>query len=160
MAKAKAKAKTVKLKSAKTDKAGAAAAIEDKCAGGVCAPYSREGVKSNPTSGTSLDLVRQEGPGVFLGGRVTKQGGDSDITYVTLDIDGQPIVSMSFSGAATFGLTQHNPFGVTLLRSNSGQTLAFGFPTPLMFRKGLRLNVNVQEPNVVQIIGTAVCGKI
>ena len=157
---AKAKAKAAKLKIAKADKAGATAAIEDKCAGGVCAPYSREGTRPNPANGSDLDLVRQEGPGVFLGDRVTKQGGDSDITYVNLDIDGQSILSMSFSGAATFGLTQHNPFGVTLLRSNSGQTLAFGFPTPLMFRKGLRLNVKVQEPNVVQIIGTVVCGKI
>lgn len=157
---AKAKVTAVKRKSAKADKAGAAAAIEDKCAGGVCAPYSREGLKANPASGSNYDLVRQEGPGVFLGGRVTKQGGDSDITYVTLEIDGQAVMSMSFSGAATFGLTQHNPFGVTLLRSTSGQTLAFGFPTPLMFRRGLRLNVNIQEANVVQIIGTAVCGKI
>ena len=34
-------------------------------------------------------LVTLEGPGVFLGAAVTKQGGTNDLTFVILDIDGR-----------------------------------------------------------------------
>ena len=98
------------------------------------------------------------GPGVFLGAAVTKQGGATDLTFVILDIDGQNVANLSFAGAANWGLTQQNPFGLVLLQSNVVKTITVGFPTPLLYRRSLRLRVTVNETNVVQIVGNVVHG--
>jgi hypothetical protein len=101
--------------------------------------------------------VTLEGPGVFLAAEVSKQGGTNDLTFVILDIDGRNVTNLSYAAAANLGLTQHNPFGLVLMRSVV-KTLAVGFPTPLLFKRSLRLAVKVNEPSVVQILGNVIHG--
>ena len=106
----------------------------------------------------SHSLVTLNGPGVFLGASVSKQGGANDITFVILDIDGRNVTNLSFAAAANLGLTQQNPFGLVLGHSPALKTMTIGFPPPLLYKKRLELRVTVNEPNVVQIVGEVVHG--
>jgi len=135
----------------------AATELADKCAAGVCDPERTEGLKAPAPNGTYA-LVTLKGPGVFLGAHVSKQGGTSDITFVVLDIDGRNVTNVSFSAAINLGLTQQNPYGLVLLQSGGLKTLTIGFPTPLLYKRGLRLSVTVNEPNVAQILANVVHG--
>jgi hypothetical protein len=103
-------------------------------------------------------LVNLEGPGVFLAAAVSKQGGANNVTFVILEIDGSNVTNLSFSAAITFGLTQHNPFGLVLVQSPLVKTMTIGFPTPLRFEKNLRLSVKVAEPDVAQILANVIHG--
>jgi len=94
---------------------------------------------------------------VFVAAAVSKQGGATDLTFVNLDIDGRNVTSLSFAAAANLGLTQHNAYGVALVQS-AVKTLTVGFPTPLLYQKSLRLSVEVNEPNVVQVVGNVIHG--
>jgi hypothetical protein len=128
------------------------------CAAGVCDPRRTQGLKAPAPQGTHV-LVNLEGPGVFLGAAVSKQGGTSDLTFVILDIDGRNVTNMSFAAARNLGLTQHNPFGLVLMQSALVKTLTVGFPTPLRFGRTLRLSVRVNEPSVVQILANVIHGS-
>jgi hypothetical protein len=99
-----------------------------------------------------------QGAGLFLAAEVTKQGGDSDLTFVSLDIDGRNVTNISFAAAENSGLIQYNPYGLVLLKSAALQTLTIGFPTPLLFKRELRLSVTVREAGVVQILGNVIHG--
>jgi hypothetical protein len=47
----------------------------------------------------------------------------------------------------------------TFGRQSGGlKTLTIGFPTPLLYKRGLRLSVTVNEPNVAQILANVVHG--
>jgi hypothetical protein len=128
-----------------------------KCALGVCDPERTQGLKAPAPNGTH-DLVTLKGPGVFLGAAIAKQGGTNDITFAILDIDGRNVTNVSFAGVANEGLTQQNPYGLVLLHSAALKTLTIGFPTPLLYKRSLRLSVTVNEPNVVQILANVVHG--
>ena len=104
------------------------------------------------------DLVTLQGPGVFLGAAVSKQGGTNDLTFVILDIDGRNVVNLSYAAAANQGLTEQNPYGLVLLQSAAIKTMTHGFPTPLLYKRSLRLRVTVNEPGVVQILANVVHG--
>jgi len=105
-------------------------------------------------------LVDLEGPGVFLGAAVSKQGGANNLTFVILDIDGRNVTNLSFAAAGNLGLTQQNPFGVVLVQSALVKTFTVGFPAPLRFARSLRLSVKVNEPNVVQVLANVVHGGV
>src|SRR6266511_1197692 len=128
-----------------------AVARPGNCAAGVCDPERTQGLKAPAPNGTHK-LVTLEGPGVFLGAEVSKQGGASDLTFVILDIDGRNVTNLSFAAAANQGLTQQNPYGLVLLHSAAIKTFTVGFPTPLLYKRSLTLSVTVNEPNVVQIL--------
>ena len=130
---------------------------EPGCASGVCDPERTQGLRAPAPQGNHL-LVALTGPGLFLGGAVSKQGGANDLTFVTLDIDGRNVVNLSFAAAANEGLTQQNPFGLVLVHSPALKTMTMGFPTPLLYKRRLELRVTVNETNVVQIIGNVVHG--
>jgi hypothetical protein len=102
--------------------------------------------------------VSLTGPGVFLGAAVSKQGGTKDLTFVILDIDGRNVVNLSYAAANNQGLTQQNPYGLVLVHSAAIKTMTLGFPTPLLFKRSLKLRVTVNEPGVVQILGNVVHG--
>src|SRR5262244_2112029 len=122
------------------------------CAPGVCNPRRTQGLKAPAPPGTFV-LVNLQGPGVFLGAEVSKQGGTNDLTFVVLDIDGRNVTNLSYAAAANVGLTQQNPFGLVLLNSGSSlKTLTVGFPTPLLYKRELKLSVTVNETNVAQIL--------
>ncbi len=101
-----------------------------------------------------------KGPGKFVSAQITKQGGASDLTFVSLDIDGKNVVSISIAAARNWGLTADNPYGVVLLQPTAGlKTLTVGFSSPLEFRSELKLMVKVQEAGVAQIIANVIHGK-
>lgn len=127
------------------------------CAAGVCDPRRTQGLKAPAPQGTRA-LVKLEGPGVFLGAAISKQGGTTDLTFAILDIDGRNVTNLSYAAARNQGLTQHNPYGLVLLQSALVKTLTVGFPTPLRFDRSLQLSVKVNEPNVVQILANVVHG--
>lgn len=133
------------------------AASTGSCAPGVCDPQRTQGLKAPAPNGT-YDLVTLKGPGVFLGAAVAKQGGGSDLTFVILDIDGRNVTNFSFAAAANEGLTQQNPYGLVLLHSAVIKTFTVGFPTPLLYKRSLRLAVTVNEPGVVQILANVIHG--
>jgi hypothetical protein len=128
------------------------------CAAGVCNPQRTQGLKAPAPPGTFL-LVNLEGPGVFLGAAVSKQGGTNDLTFVILDIDGVNVTNISYAAARNLGLLVQNPFGLVLLQSALVKTLTVGFPTPLRFERSLRLSVKVSEPGVVQILANVIHGS-
>jgi hypothetical protein len=129
------------------------------CAAGVCDPQRTQGLKAPAANGTHT-LVTLEGPGVFLGAQVSKQGGTNDITFVALDIDGRSVTNLSFAAAANWGMTEQNPYGVVLLQAGGIKTITVGFPTPLLYKRSLKLSVTVNEPNVAQILANVVHGAV
>jgi hypothetical protein len=128
-----------------------------RCAAGVCDPERTQGLQAPAPNGTHA-LVSLRGPGVFLGAEISKQGGTNDLTFVILDIDGRNVTNLSFAAAVNQGLTQQNPYGLVLLQSAGLKTFTIGFPTPLLYRRSLRLSVTVNEPNVVQILANVIHG--
>ncbi len=129
------------------------------CLNGVCDPQRTQGLRAPAPQGEEL-LVNLKGPGLFLGAEVVKQGGNSDLTFVKLEIDGRNVVNLSYAAADNGGLTQYNPFGLVLLKSAAGlKNLTIGFPSPLRFKKGFKLSVTVNEPGVVQILANVIHGK-
>ena len=137
----------------------AAPAFIGKCASGICDPARTQGLKAPAPSGTH-DLIALEGPGVFVAAAISKQGGTNDLTFVILDIDGRNVTNLSFAAANNAGLTQHNPYGLVLLHSTSLKTVTVGFPTPLVYKRSLRLSVKVSEPNVAQILANVIHGAV
>jgi len=103
-------------------------------------------------------LVQLKGPGLFLGAEVTKQGGDTDLTFVSLNIDGRNVTNLSYAAAQNSGLTQQNPYGLVLLQSAALKNFTIGFPTPLRFKRELKLSVSVNEGGVVQILANVIHG--
>jgi len=128
------------------------------CAAGVCDPRRTQGLKAPAPQATHL-LVNLEGPGVFLGAMVSKQGGTNDLTFVILDIDGRNVTNISYAAARNLGLFGQNPFGLVVSVTGLLKTLTVGFPTPLRFERSLRLSVKVSEPSVVQILANVVHGS-
>jgi hypothetical protein len=128
------------------------------CLAGVCEPQRTQGLKAPAPNGDHL-LVNLEGPGIFLGAEVTKQGGATGLTFVILDIDGRNVTNVSYAAAENSGLTQQNPYGLVLLHSAALKNLTIGFPSPLRFQKQLRLSVTVNEGGVAQILANVIHGK-
>ncbi len=130
----------------------------NNCAPCICSPQRTQGLKAPAPRGEHL-LVNLKGPGVFLGAHVSKQGGTNDITFVILDIDGQNVTNLSFAAAENLGFTQQNPYGLVLLKSSAIKNLTIGFPSPLCFKKELKLSVTVNEDGIAQIIANVIHGK-
>jgi hypothetical protein len=155
-----AKKRSVKRRSAKRGsvmKAQPQIAAARRCSSGVCDPERTQGLRAPAPNGSHV-LVTLEGPGVFLGAAVTKQGGTNDLTFVILEIDGRNVTNLSYAAAANAGLTQQNPYGLVLLHSTALKTVTIGFPAPLRYDRRLVLRVTVNEPNVVQILGNVIHG--
>jgi hypothetical protein len=129
-----------------------------RCSPGICDPERTQGLRA-PAPQAEYELISLKGPGVFVAAHVTKQGGTNGITFVSLDIDGRNVTSLSYAAAENWGFTQHNPYGVVLLQSASVQNLTIGFPTPLRFFSDLKLKVIVNEDDVVQIVANVVHGR-
>ena len=120
-------------------------------------PERTQGLEAPAPQG-AYKLVVLKGPGVFVGAQVSKQGGDTDLTFVNLQIDGRNVVSLSYAAARNFGLTQANPYGLVLLQTRPIDNLTIGFPEPLAYAEELVLGVEVKEDGVVQILGNVVHG--
>ena len=116
-------------------------------------PVRNQGLASNPANNSTKELVKLEGPGLFLSAEITKQGGNSDLSFVILDIDGRNLVNISMAALFNQGLTSANSYGIAIFRSAAAlDTVTFGLPYPLTFKKSLSLKVTVKETGVVQIL--------
>lgn len=129
------------------------------CLTGICRPGRTQGLKVRPKKG-KYSLVSIRGPGVFISASVTKQGGSNGLTFVKLDIDGKNVTNLSYAAAQNVGLTQQNPYGIVLLKGGIVDNFTIGFPSPLRFEKELVLSVQINEANVVQILGNVIVGKV
>jgi len=138
--------------------AQARATIASCCIGGMCDPQRVQGLKAPARKGTH-DLISLEGPGLFLAGQVSKQGGLTGLTFVRLQIDGRSVVDISFAAARNLGYTQQNPFGLVLLGNTGLQNLTFGWPVALVYKRSLKLSVVVNETGVVQILANVLRGS-
>jgi hypothetical protein len=127
------------------------------CAIGVCDPERTEGLQAPAPNGT-YELVALEGPGVLLGAEVSKQGGNDDLTFIILDIDGRNVTNVSYAAAINWGLTQQNPYGLIVLQSGGIKTMTIGFATPLLYKQSLRLAAHVNESGVAQILANVIHG--
>ena len=145
-------------KKAITVKAKRVLSAETRCEVGMCNPRGTQGLKTNLKKGSTHKRISIKGPGLFLAGHVSKQGGANDLTFVTLRIDGSVVFSLSFAAASNLGLTQNNPRGLVLLKGGPVQDFTFGWPVPLTFKKSLELSVQVAEAGVVQIVANIVRG--
>lgn len=132
---------------------------QSSCLTGVCQPQRTQGLLNNVEQG-EFTLVQKEGTGVFLSAQISKQGGTNDITIIDLTIDGQNVVNISFAALENFGLTQSNSYGLVLLQGDNIKTATIGYPVPLRFNEELRLSVNVQEPEIVQIVSNVISGGL
>jgi hypothetical protein len=127
------------------------------CLTGVCRAERTQGLRAPAGEGEHV-LVQLKGPGVFIAAEVVKQGGESDLTFVDLDLDGRNVTNISFAAARNTGLTQQNPYGLVLLGSRATDNLTIGFPVPLRFERELKLSVVVKEAGVVQILANVIHG--
>jgi len=121
--------------------------------GAVINPKRTQGLITNVASGSTHTLVKLKGPGLFLSAAVAKQGGNNDISFVILDIDGQNVVNISIAALINQGLVSDNTYGVMSFKSAAGlDTVTIGWPYPITFQKELLLKVTVNETGVVQIV--------
>jgi hypothetical protein len=130
--------------------------MADTCLSGICNPRRTQGRVARPSG--RVNLLVLQGPGLFVGASVAKQGGDTDITSVILDIDGRNVVNLTYAAARNFGLTQPNPFGLVLHQTQAIDNVTIGYPSPLRFERELVLAVDVNEPNVVQVTANVIHG--
>jgi hypothetical protein len=128
--------------------------------GSVVFPKRTQGLITNVAAGTTHTLVHLKGPGLFLSAAISKQGGNIDLTFVILDIDGQNVVNISIAALINQGLVSDNSYGVMAFKSPVGlDTVTIGWPYPITFQKELALRVTVNEPGVVQILGNVVAAS-
>jgi len=104
-------------------------------------------------------LVTLKGPGKFVAAQITKQGGATGLSFVSLDIDGKNLINASFLALKNWALTQNNPYGVVILSTGGIDDVTIGYPSTLTYNKTLTLSVDVKEAGVVQIIGNVVHGQ-
>lgn len=120
---------------------------------------SAEGLITVFENGPTYDLVDLSGPGTFVAARMVKQGGDSGLTAISLEIDGKVVVQRNVAALKNWGMTQNNPFGVVVFTSGDIDTVTVGFSQPMTFENNLVLRAIVGESGVVQIIGTVIYGQ-
>ena len=124
---------------------------------GVRDPQVTEGLKVSPAQGQDYDLVTLKGPGTFLSATISKQGGDSDLTFVSLKIDGRNVMNVSILAVKRDGVVPNSLLSV--VEQGGNEKLYIGLPTPLYYENELTLSVHVQENGVAQILANVIHGK-
>lgn len=157
---------TIDVNIANTDAAPVPVTMSgNPCCARIKGAASKEGlVAYDPVTGDiaqeTYDLVNLDGPGTFVAARLTKQGGITGLTAISLSIDGKTVVQRNIVALKNFGMTQNNPFGVVVVTSPVGiDTVTIGFSQPIAFEESLVLSAQVGESGVVQIIGTVIYGE-
>ena len=126
---------------------------------GVREPERTQGLEAPAPQGQH-QLVALQGPGTFISAEIVKQGGNTDLSFIILDIDGRNVVNLSVAAAKNTRLTQNNPYGLVLVSSTGNiKTFTIGFSTPLYYESSLTLSVDVQEDGVEQILANVIHGR-
>lgn len=125
----------------------------------IIQPRRVQGLKTNPGTNKKFDLIKQEGPGVFVAAHITKQGGSNDITQVALFIDGVNVVAITHAAADNIGMDEQNNSGIKLVKGVV-DCLSIQYNEPLFFKKELRIEINTGSDNgVVQLVANTVIGS-
>ncbi len=117
--------------------------------------------------------IRLNGSGSFISAQISKKSVGADTTdsnkyiVIRLRLDDQIIVQQSFKTTRKMGLTQNNPYGITVLEGESSgdeeskkeiDTLTIGFAEPLYFRHNLFLDLWVTDDAVEKIFTSVISG--
>lgn len=121
--------------------------------GAVINPIRTQSLAVSPPTNSRQNLIALKGPGSFISAEIIKQGGDTNLTVIMLDIDDKKVVSISVAALISSELTTHNAYGISVLRGDARETITIEFPYLLTFRHSLKLAVQVNEPGVVQLAG-------
>jgi hypothetical protein len=98
----------------------------------IVKPKLHGGNQLNPALNTNYKVISKPGPGVFVTGRFIKQGGNNDITNVSIHIDGNVVFASTYLGADNIGLDVDNNSGVKLVKG-SLDVFTVQFNEPLYF---------------------------
>jgi len=117
-----------------------------------------QGLIASPGTKKVKDLIVRKGKGVFVAMQVAKQGGTNNLTEISLFIDGQNVMALTYAAAHNIGLNRANNSG-TILCEGTLNTITVQFNEPLYFEEGLRISINTgSDAGVAQIVASAVIG--
>jgi hypothetical protein len=89
------------------------------------------------------------GAGWFRAAEVVKHGGNSDKTYVTLELDGEPVITASFADLKNPWMELNTPFIVVNVRAiGDTSTMTIWYSPELKFSAMAVLRINVEEDGV------------
>ncbi|HKQ24293.1 MAG TPA: hypothetical protein VJT81_07640 [Burkholderiales bacterium] len=89
------------------------------------------------------------GAGWFRVAAIEKHGGNSDQTYVTLELDGQPVITTSFASLKNPWMQLNTSFIVANVQTDGDtSTMTIWYSPELKFRAMAVLRVDVQEEGV------------
>ncbi|MGH6630323.1 MAG: hypothetical protein ACREB3_11390, partial [Burkholderiales bacterium] len=133
-------------------------------AAGVCAvPIVALACVDGAPKGEAVTIEREVGPslagqtpsmnilggGWFRAAEVVKRGGSSGDTYVTLELDGEPMISVSFANLKNPWMQLGTPYIVVNVRSEAdADILTIWYSPELKFRAFAVLRVDVHEDGV------------
>lgn len=89
------------------------------------------------------------GAGWFHAVEVVKRGGDSDNTIVTLELDGEPMITASFADLKNPWMEINTPFMIVNVRASGDvETMTIWYAPELKFRAMAAVRINVMEDGV------------
>ena len=89
------------------------------------------------------------GAGWFRAAEVVKHGGSSDKTFVTLELDGEPVITASFADLKNPWMELNTPFIIVNVRAiGDTSTMTIWYSPELKFSTMAVLRINVEEDGV------------
>jgi hypothetical protein len=89
------------------------------------------------------------GAGWFHALEIVKSGGSTDQTTVTLELDGEPMITASFADLKNPWMEINTPFMIVNVRaSGDAQTMTIWYAPELKFRNMAAVRIDVQEEGV------------
>ena len=124
---------------------------------GDAVTVAREAGPTASGQGTTLHVV---GAGWFRAAEIVKQGGSSDRTYVTIEIDGEPMITTSFATLKNQWNQLDTPYIIANVRAvGSTSTMTIWYSPELKFRTLAALRIDVQEDGVEDLRMRAVLNR-
>ena len=106
----------------------------------------REVGATRPGESASFHVL---GAGWFHAAEIVKRGGSSDNTVVTLELDGEPIITASFADLKNPWREINTPMIVVKVRTSADtSTMTFWYAPELKFRTMAALRIEVLEEGV------------
>ena len=100
------------------------------------------------------------GAGWFHAAEIVKQGGNSENTIVTVELDGEPLISASFADLKNPWMEINTPFLVVNVRSSGDtHTMTIWYAQELKFRLMAALRIEVKEEGVESLKMRTVMNK-
>lgn len=100
------------------------------------------------------------GAGWFHAAEIVKHGGSSDDTSVTLELDGEPVITTSFADLKNPWMEINTPFMIVNVRTvGDTSTMTIWYAPELKFRAMAALRIDVQEAGVESLKMRTVMNK-